>query len=119
MKLKKIPSLKSRRRYLFFHIHSEEGGIPYENARDAVMNSVLNWMGERGAAQANIRIIKNLWNGKEQKGCVQCSHKTVDEVKTALSLIYQIGDQKVAFQTVKVAGTIKSGKISRIAKSKK
>ena len=110
MKLKKIPSMRNKKRYVVFRVHAKEGKIPYDNVKDAVMNSILNWIGERGAAQAHVWIIKNLWNQKEQTGYIQCSHKTVDEVKTSLALIHQIGDQRVAFQTVRVTGTIKSSK---------
>ncbi|MFH1445724.1 MAG: Rpp14/Pop5 family protein [Nanoarchaeota archaeon] len=109
MKLKKPPSLRNRKRYIIFKVHSDEN-LTFDNVKDAIMNSVLNWIGERGAAQANIWVIKNLWDGKKQSGYMQCSHKTVDEVKTALALIHQIGDHEVLFQTLKVTGTIKSGK---------
>jgi len=34
----------------------------------------------------------------------------VDLVKVGLALIHQIGDQRVIFQTLRVSGTIKSGK---------
>ena len=111
MKLKKLPSMRNKKRYVIFKVHSDGDNIPFSNIKDAVMNSILNWVGERGAAQAHVWVIKNLWDMGKQTGCIQCSHKTVDEIKTALALIHQIGDQKVAFQTLKVTGTIKSGKI--------
>jgi len=111
MRLKKLPSLKSKKRYITFKVHSDEKML-FENVKDAVMNSILNWIGERGAAEAHVWVIRNLWNGREQTGCIQCNHNTVDEIKTALALIHQIGDQKVVFQTLKVSGTIKSLKIN-------
>ncbi|MBU1135364.1 MAG: hypothetical protein KKG13_02495, partial [Nanoarchaeota archaeon] len=89
MKLKKPPSMRNKKRYVIFRVHADEGTVPFDNVKDAVMNSILNWVGERGAAQAHVWIIKNLWDAKKQTGYIQCSHKTVDEVKTALSLIYQ------------------------------
>ena len=61
-------------------------------------------------AKANIRILKNLWDLRKQKGFVQCLPKFVDSVKVSLSLIHQIGDSRVAFQTLRVSGTIKSGR---------
>ncbi|HDD72496.1 MAG TPA: hypothetical protein ENG00_00225 [Candidatus Aenigmarchaeota archaeon] len=55
-------------------------------------------------------IYRNLYNRKEQTGFIQCSSKFADHVKIAINLIHQIGDQRVIFQSLRVSGTIKSGK---------
>jgi ribonuclease P/MRP protein subunit POP5 len=109
MRLKKLPSMKEKKRYVVFRIHSEEK-VDFPNMRNAVWNSLENWLGERDLAQANVHIIKNLWDSREQKGFIKCSHRFVDEVKVGLGLIHQIGDSRVIFQTLRVTGTIKSGK---------
>jgi RNase P/RNase MRP subunit POP5 len=70
-----------------------------------------NWLGQNELAQASPRLIKNLWDGRQKKGYLQCAPKYVDQVKMALALIKQIGDQRVIFQVIMVTGTIKSGKI--------
>ncbi|MBI4019906.1 MAG: ribonuclease P protein component 2 [Candidatus Aenigmarchaeota archaeon] len=102
-----MPSLREKKRYVFFLVHSE-GRLFYPDMKNAIMNSMLTWMGEQGLAKANIWVVKNLWDGKV--GAIKCSHTHVDHVKTALALIHQIGDQKVVFETIRVSGTIKSGK---------
>ena len=107
--MKSLPSLKSKKRYIVFEIISQNK-LDYFNVKDAVWNSLSNWMGEKNLAAANVRIIKNLFSPEKGKGFIQCNHKAVDAVKTALSLIHQIGDERVVFQTLKVTGTIKSGK---------
>ena len=109
MKLRRLSSSRESKRYVIFRIHSEEH-LSYDSVKDAVWNSVLNWLGEEDLAKANVRVLKNLWNSGEQKGFIQCSPKFVDSIKVSLSLIHQIGDSKVAFQTLRVSGTIKSGK---------
>ncbi|MCX6814771.1 MAG: hypothetical protein NTY20_03950 [Candidatus Aenigmarchaeota archaeon] len=109
MSLKKPPSMRSKKRYLIFRLHSSEPA-DFQDMKNAVWNSVLNWLGDNEAPNADIHIIKNLWNGKEQTGFIRCAPKYVDSVKLAIALIHQIGDQKVIFQTVRVSGTIKSGK---------
>jgi ribonuclease P/MRP protein subunit POP5 len=103
------PTMREKKRYVVFRIHSE-GSILYHNMKSAVFDSLLDFLGEKEMAKANVRIIKNLWNGREKKGFVQTNPKYVDSVKTALSLIHQIGDERVIFQTLRVSGTIKSGK---------
>ncbi|HJW97354.1 MAG TPA: Rpp14/Pop5 family protein [archaeon] len=109
MSLKKPPSMRGKKRYLIFRLHSDSPAS-FQDVREAVWNSILNWLGDNEAPRADIHIVKNLWNQKEQSGFIRCDPKYVDSVKLALALIHQIGDQRVIFQTVRVAGTIKSGK---------
>ena len=109
MGLKRMPSTRGKKRYVIFRVISKEP-VDYRTARDALWNSMTHWMGEADLGKAGARIIKNLWNSKEQAGFVQVSPKHVDAVKVAMGLIHQIGDQRVIFQSVRVSGTIKSGK---------
>jgi len=109
MKLRRKSSLKENKRYIVFRIHSQEK-INYSNAKNAVFNSLDHWLGERELAKANVRFIQNLWDPRKQQGFIRCSHRYVDAVKVGLSLIHQIGDSKVIFQTLRVSGTIKSAK---------
>jgi RNase P/RNase MRP subunit POP5 len=106
MKLKTLPSQRERKRYVFFMLHSSMR-LEFNDVRNAIMNSLLNWMGESGFAKAKPWIIRNLWTQKE--GVIQCSHRHADDVKVALAMIRQIGDAKVILQTLRVSGTIKSG----------
>jgi len=101
--------MKEKKRYIIFRVHSDEP-VNFPNMKNAVWNSLENWLGERELAKANIHIVKNLWDGRKQKGFLKCSHKFVDEVKVGLGLIHQIGDSRVIFQSLRVTGTIKSGK---------
>jgi RNase P/RNase MRP subunit POP5 len=109
MALRRMPSTRGKKRYIIFRVISEEP-VSYDSVRDALWNSMTHWIGEAGLAKAGIRIIRNLWSGKEQKGFIQASPKYVDAVKVSLGLIHQIGDQRVIFQSLRVSGTIKSGK---------
>ena len=96
-------------RYVVFRVHSQEK-LDYSTMQNAAWNSMLNWMGEKELSKANVHFIKNLWDAGKQTGFVQCSPKYVDSVKIGLGLVHQIGDQRVIFQTIRVSGTIKSGK---------
>lgn len=109
MALKRMPSTRGKKRYIVFRVISEEP-VDYNAARDALWNSMTHWMGEADLGKAGVRIIKNLWSGKEQAGFIQVAPKYVDSVKVAMGLIHQVGDQRVIFQSVRVSGTIKSGK---------
>ena len=111
--------MRERKRYVVFSVISEQG-VAYEAVRDALWNSMTHWIGEAGLARAGVKVVKNLWNQSEQTGFVQVSPKYVDAVKVAMGLIHQIGDQRVILQSIRVSGTIKSGKIkSKLTKPKK
>ncbi|MFH1450369.1 MAG: Rpp14/Pop5 family protein [archaeon] len=109
MKLKKLSSMKGKRRYIIFKIHSDME-LDFDNVKNAIWNSLSNWLGEADLGKADVDIIRNLWSRDEYKGFVRCNSKYVDAVKVGLSLIHHVGDSKVIFQTLRVSGTIKSGK---------
>ena len=106
-----LPSLRESKRYIVFKVHSTER-LDYASMQNAAWNSLLNWMGEKELSRANVRIIKNLWNPSLQTGFIQCSPKFVDAVKMGLSLVHQIGDQRVITNYIFIVLTlaIKSGK---------
>jgi len=108
MKLKSLPSFREKKRYLVFRVHSESP-LQYFSLKSAIFDSLLDFLGEKGLAEANVRLIKNLWSRKGT-GFLQTNPPSVDRVKFSLALIHQIGDQKVLFQTLGVSGTIKGGK---------
>ncbi len=109
MKLRSLSTMRDRRRYIVFELISKNP-VKYEDMKNAVWNSIMNFLGENDTSRTNIHIIKNLWNQKQQTGFIRCSNKYVDHIKVALSMIHQIGDEKVIFYTKRVFGTIKSAK---------
>jgi len=108
MKLRKMPTLKEKKRYLRFRIETDANNIPYFELKDVIWNSVMRWIGEKGAGQSGFKIVKNLWNPEIKEGVVSCSPKFVDDIKMALGTIKYIGDSKVIFTVTRVSGTIKS-----------
>ena len=109
MKLRRPPSAKEKKRYLVFRVISENP-VAFSDVKNALMNSIINWMGEKGLSVSNLRVIRNLWDSGRQEGWVTCTPKSVNDVKMALALIHQIGDSKVIFNVVRVSGTIKSAR---------
>src|SRR4030042_2074276 len=97
MSLKKPPSMRARKRYLFFRLPSDSPAS-FQDVREAVWNSILNWLGDNEAPRADIHIVKNLWDQKEQAGFIRCEPKYEDRVKMALALIHQIGGRRANFQ---------------------
>ena len=106
MRLTKKPSNKEKKRYVFFKVNSSNQ-LKYQDVRNAVLDSLLDLIGDLGLAEARAHLIKNLWDQKNQTCVIKCSHQAVDHVKLALALLHHIGDEQVVFQTIKVSGTIK------------
>ena len=55
MRLKSLPSLRGKKRYVIFRIHSESP-LNYPNVRDAILDSLANWLGQNEMAKAKIRM---------------------------------------------------------------
>ncbi|MBU0953180.1 MAG: hypothetical protein KKA90_02025 [Nanoarchaeota archaeon] len=113
MKLRTKPTARPSQRYLFFKVHAEEP-VAFENLQGRIFEALEDYLGVSGVSQANLKLIKNLWDRRAKTGVLRCTPKTVDEVKLALALIHQLGDQPVLIQTRRVSGTIAGGKRSRL-----
>jgi ribonuclease P/MRP protein subunit POP5 len=104
------PSLRMQKRYIVFEVISESP-IEYGNLLTAIWESCLNFLGEILLSKAEIWIIQNLYNEKIQKGIIRCSHEFVEEIRSALSLIYMIGETKAIVKILGVTGTINSAEV--------
>jgi ribonuclease P/MRP protein subunit POP5 len=104
------PSLRMQKRYIVFEVISESP-IEYGNLITAIWESCLNFLGEILLSKAEIWIIQNLYNEKTQKGIIRCSHEFVEEIRSALSLIYMIGETKAIVKILGVTGTINSAEV--------
>lgn len=109
MKLKSRPTLRERKRYIVFRVIGD-GTFLYENLRNALYDSIAGWLGGNEMGKADVHIIRNLWDGRSRTGFIRCAPKYVDDVKTALALVRQIGDSRVIIHTLRVSGTIKSAR---------
>ena len=101
------PTLRERRRYLAFKVMSKEK-IPVSDIAGAIWHSVLNFLGELGTAQANVWLVKKVYDEKNQMGLIRCNHTSVEHVRAALALVHRIGDQPVVIKVLGISGTIKA-----------
>jgi ribonuclease P/MRP protein subunit POP5 len=107
-KPKPLPkSLRPTRRYIAYQVLSEEK-IIYNDLANAIWHSILNFLGEFGASEAEIWLVRNLYDGKKQAGIIRCSHKYLERIRASLSLIDRIGDTRVVIKVLGVSGTIKA-----------
>ena len=106
MKLKILPSLRERKRYIKFKVFSEEK-IVYSDLEQAILNTCLDFYGEFETSKISLWLIKNLWNEKEQVGIIKCNHLAVPKVIVCLGLIRRLGDIRVFIKVLKISGTLK------------
>jgi len=104
------PSLRGRRRYLAYQVISEQK-ILFQDLINTIWHSVLNFLGEFGASEADLWIVRDVYDEKRQVGILRCSHTSVEHIRTALALVQRIGDVRVIIKVLGVSGTIKATKM--------
>mgnify|MGYP001588899615 CR=1 FL=1 len=100
-----LPSLKERKRYILYEIDSN---VKMDNLRRDIFNELRGFLGDLGLAKAGLNFVSY----KNNKGILQVSHNTVDEVKTGLALIKNIGNNKLRVRTLKVSGVLNKLKVA-------
>jgi ribonuclease P/MRP protein subunit POP5 len=111
------PSLRGRRRYIAYQVISEEKFI-FQDLINSIWHSVLNLLGELGAADADIWIARDIYDEKRQTGIIRCSHDKVEHVRAALALMERIGDARIIVKVLGISGSIKAARLKFFGESK-
>lgn len=111
------PSLRGRKRYIAYHILSQEK-IIFQDVINTIWHSLLNLLGELGTSEADIWIIKDSYDENKQMGILRCSHTSVEQVRAALALIDRIGDVRVIVKVLGISGSIKATKMKFFGESR-
>src|SRR3989338_1591105 len=101
--------IAGKKRYLYFEIKCESA-VEFVDFVNVFWNSAMSFIGELGSAKAAIWIVKDLWDQKQQKGVIKCSHTFVEKIRLVLSLISRVGDQRVIISVLGVSGTLNSAR---------
>ena len=102
-----LPSLKEKKRYLLFKVHSKGLLGDFKSINNEIHHSCLSFMGQKGTAQAGLWVLPDKYDQDTQTGILRTGNKFVHDVKTSLSLIKKINSEDVVFQTLLVSGTLK------------
>ncbi|MFW9961947.1 MAG: Rpp14/Pop5 family protein [Candidatus Sifarchaeia archaeon] len=97
---------KTRRRYLSFHLHSEESKLDNKQIGLAIWQNMLSLYGEVCVADSKLYLVE--FDEKTGLGILQCTASSLDKVVTSAVLIETIGKCLVSFEPKKTSGTIKS-----------
>ncbi|MFH0948975.1 MAG: Rpp14/Pop5 family protein [Candidatus Aenigmatarchaeota archaeon] len=103
------PFLRPKKRYIAFSVISDSK-VPYGELSSAVWNCSLGFLGEMNSAEANFRLIENLYDETNGIGIIVCNHDSVEEVRVVLSMLQTIAESRAIIKILGVTGTIKSAK---------
>lgn len=103
------PTLRPRARYLAYEVISDTK-LEFIDVMNAIWFSVIGLLGELGAAEVQMRIIKDSWKADKQAGLLRVGHTAVEPVRAALALAARIGDVPIIIRVLGVSGTIKGAR---------
>ncbi len=102
-----LPSLKEKKRYVVFEVLSDKK-VSQKEIEEGVQSNVAKFLGELGIARSGFVLMNDTIKGK--KGIIRTNVKYQDEIKMALSLIKNIGKEKVIVNVTGVSGILKKAK---------
>lgn len=102
--MKLLPSLRQKKRYVVFEIHSSKA-FSYSEVREEAEEALWQFLGQWGLAKAGVMFVKEKY--KNQRFILKVNHTMIDECKTALMLIKKIKNIPVIPRSVVVSGTLK------------
>jgi RNase P/RNase MRP subunit POP5 len=109
MRLRILPTLRERRRYIKFQVLSAKP-VHYVTIKETLQNTLKEFIGELGLSKASFRLMRELYDTDAQVGVLRCNHHALHAVIASLSLVSQIKATPVIFKVLKVSGTIRGVK---------
>ncbi len=97
-----LPSLREKKRYIVYEVLSNKS-FSFSEISKAITAAIKNFIGELGCAKAGIILLNKY---KNNKGILRVNHKSVDEVRSALTLIKEINNQKTVVKTIRTSGIL-------------
>ena len=99
---------KRRRRYIVFHLVSEDGYPPPEDVEKAILQAVEKLAGQLTVALGRVQLV--YYHPDIGAGIIAASHDTKYVVLAALGLVRRINGKRVVVVPVRTTGTIKRAK---------
>ena len=100
-----MPVRDVRRRYLYVEVESEER-FTEPQFRFALEDKIHFLYGVTGATAMNMRVIE--WDDEKQAAIVRVNHLKLNEMRTALVHMSEVGGAEVRVDVRRVSGTIKT-----------
>ena len=78
------PSMRPPKRYVVYEVVSDQP-IVYGELVNTIWTTTMEFLGEIGAAEANIWFVHNTYDSEKQTGVIKCRHGSVEMVRLILS----------------------------------
>ncbi|MBL7100619.1 MAG: ribonuclease P protein component 2 [Nanoarchaeota archaeon] len=101
-----LPSLREKKRYIVYEVKTDKK-LNFDEVKQELEKKMLQFLGELGYGKAGV-IILDEWT--DNKGIIRTSTKSVDQVKTALTMVEKINNQKTMIKTIGVSGILNKAK---------
>jgi ribonuclease P/MRP protein subunit POP5 len=117
MRIKGLPpTMRDRKRYVAFYVECDEKMRRDEVAK-LIFKEAVGFYGVKSMSKINLRVLD--FDEDSQEGFLACSHKSVDDVKVSLALVYDSDGRRVTIVPKGVSGTIRALKRKFLGKRKR
>lgn len=103
MKVKLLPSLEEKKRYIAFSVISEKG-LNRKEVANTIEKSCKEFLGELNYGKAGVMIVEDQLNSNN--GVIRVNSKYIDHVKSSLILAKEVNGNRVIFKNNKVSGVL-------------
>ncbi|MEM4260041.1 MAG: Rpp14/Pop5 family protein [Candidatus Woesearchaeota archaeon] len=104
-KLKLLPSLKEKKRYLVYEVIMEKN---IHNTDKKISDYIDCWLGVVESSKASIIFIG--YSKENRRGIIKATNNYVDRIKLVLSLINKIDNINVIIRSIYVSGLLNKAK---------
>lgn len=101
-----LPTLREKKRYLVYEVLSESA-VKQQDAEANIKAAFHEFLGDLGMAKAGIMFLKDWENNK---GIIKMSHKEVDNVKAALTLVKEVNGNKAIVKSLGLSGILEKAR---------
>jgi ribonuclease P/MRP protein subunit POP5 len=102
MKIKTLPTLRDKKRYLAFEVTSEKT-INRQQLVNEILDSVASLFGDKGISEINPKLMS--YDGRF--GIIRCAREKTQETRAALACITNVRGIRVSILVLGISGTIK------------
>ncbi|VVB94455.1 Ribonuclease P protein component 2 [uncultured archaeon] len=102
MKIKTLPTLRDKKRYLAIEVTSEQT-INRQQLLNEILDSVASLFGDKGISEINPKLMS--YDGRF--GIIRCAREKTQETRAALACINNVRRIRVSILILGISGTIK------------
>jgi ribonuclease P/MRP protein subunit POP5 len=102
MKIKTLPTLRDKKRYLAFEVTSEQT-INRQQFFNEILDSAASLFGDKGISEINPKLMS--YDGRF--GILRCAREKTQETRAALACINNIRRIRISILVLGISGTIK------------